>query len=388
MKKILSIYDFLKELGGLERVMFFQANRLKKYADVELLFGYVSDKDKGKITGELELDKGVRISQIGRGRSEFFQLVLAFLFPGRIKKIRADLIISHSLMATHMAYLKKKFDGTPYIVIMYHPPNFLYSGVRGWINNPSRFFAKMLGMTIGSLIKRADIRNVREADLVMSISKYTAKRVKDIYGIKSEIVYPQISDFFKMMKEIERKNFLKEKKMERKFLLAHGRIIPDKNYHIILDIVKNIKDVDLIISGSISDSYKSELQDKIKALKLNDRVKILGRIPREDLLGYYNCAELLLVPAEKEDFGLTIVEAMACGCPVIAWDDGAGPSETVANGKSGLLAKPYSLKDFEAKIKEGLKRKWSRKNVAKTVNRFSEAEVGRKFISLVSRFLR
>ena len=42
MKKIISIYDFLKELGGLERVMFFQANKLKDKFDISLFFSYVS----------------------------------------------------------------------------------------------------------------------------------------------------------------------------------------------------------------------------------------------------------------------------------------------------------------------------------------------------------
>jgi len=58
-KKIILGYDFLKELGGLERVMFFQANSLYKLYNVELIFSYISDKNCGKIIQELNLNKKI-----------------------------------------------------------------------------------------------------------------------------------------------------------------------------------------------------------------------------------------------------------------------------------------------------------------------------------------
>jgi len=314
MKKILSIYDFLKELGGLERVMFFQANKLKKSHEVNLVFGYVSEKEREKIIEELELNKEIKVLQMSRLRNEILQLIISFLFPSRIKKHDADLLICHSFMASRMAYYKKKEQGTPYVVILYHPPNFIYSNTKGWANNLPRFFARILGKVIGWKIKKIDYKAVNAADAVIAISEYSAKRVKEIYRLKPFIVYPQVSNFFKLIKENEKKDFLDKKKIKNKFLFAHGRIIPDKNYTILLDVMKSMPDEDLIISGGISEKYKEELERKITEGGLQERVKILGRISGEDLLGYYNCAEVFLMPAQKEDFGLTPVEAMACGC--------------------------------------------------------------------------
>ncbi len=388
MKKILAVYDFLKEIGGLERVMFFQANRLKKEYDVRLIFGYISKKDKLRIINELELDKSIEVKQMSKFKNEFIQLIRSFLFPSRIKKHDADLLISHSFMASRMAHYKKKKEGTPYIVVLYHPPNFIYSNMSGWVNNIPRFFAKMLGSTAKSYIKKRDYDAVRSADAVIAISEYSAKRARAIYGIKPVIIYPQISKFFKLISPQRKKVFLNKKKIKREFMLAHGRIIPDKNYSDLIDIVKTIENTDLIISGSISQRYKSELTKKIDLLGLNDRVKILGRIPSEDLLGYYNCARVFLLAAKKEDFGLTPVEAMACGCPVIAWDDGSGPSETVKAGVNGFLAKPYSLKDFEDKIKFALKKKWDKKTIVNSVHKFSEDEISKEFLALVGKILK
>lgn len=385
MKKILSIYDFLKEMGGLERVMFFQANKLKDKYDIELLFGYISNKDKEKIVEELELEKDIKISQLGKIKNEYFQLASFLLTPSRIKKINSDLIISHSFMASRIAYKKKKKMGTPYIVVLYHPPNFLYSDVKNWANNPSRFLAKILGKTFGKILKKLDANYVKNADMVLAISDYTAGRVRKIYHVEPEIVYPQISNFFKLIPENSKRKFLKDKGIKNKFSLAHGRVIPDKNYKTLLRIIKK-SDIDLIISGGITDIYKKDLEEEIRKLKLKNKVKILGKISREDLLGYYNTAELFLMPAEKEDFGLTMVEALACGCPVVAWNDCAGPSEII-NESNGFLAKPYDLNDFSLKIKEGLENRKDRRRVALTVEKFTEKQVAKKLRPLVDRLL-
>jgi glycosyltransferase involved in cell wall biosynthesis len=386
MKKITLLYDFLKELGGLERVMFFHANKLKKDNKVNILFSYISDKDKEKVLKELELDEGVKVSQIGRIKNEIIALAASFLFPSRIKKIKADLIFSHSFMCTRMAYKKKKIDGTKYIVIMHHPPNFLYSPPKGWANNLARGFALLLGMSLRPIIKKMDIVAVKNADLVIVSSHNAAKRIQNIYDINPKIVYPNISNYFKPLIEFRKKDFLKNKNIVRPFLLAHGRIIPDKNYKAVISMLKPFNEYDLIISGSISNSYRKEIEEEIMNQGLQNRVKILGRIPKEDLLGYYNTASLFLMPAFKEDFGLTIVEAIACGCPVIAWDDKAGPSEIISED-NGVLALPYGDKDFVRKMKLALNKKWDKERLVNSVKRFSETEIEKEFISTVQKFV-
>ncbi|MDP4039350.1 MAG: glycosyltransferase family 4 protein [Candidatus Pacearchaeota archaeon] len=383
MKKIVSIYDFLKELGGLERMKFFHANKLKEKFDIQLLYGFVSEKEKENIVRELELKEEIKISQIGKMKNEILQLGLFFLFPKRINKLKTDMVISYSFMASRIAYKKKKKDKTPYLIIICHPPNFLYPSVKGWVNNPSRFFAKLLNLGYGKILRKLDEKYVQNADKVISISEYTKKRVKELYGVNSEVVYPQLSGFFKQISSKEKKLFLKKKKIKNKFMLAHGRIIPDKNYKILLDIMEDFENIDLIISGGISEKYRKTLENKVRLNGLQKRVRILGRISRGDLLRYYNCAELFLLPAKKEDFGLTPIEAMACGTPVIAWGDNAGPNETVQDGINGLLVKPYDLEDFAEKVKRGIIKKWDKKKIVESVRKFSEEEVWKSFYNII-----
>ena len=374
--KITFIYDFLKELGGLERVMFFHANLLKQKHDVELLFSHISDKEAGGITTELELDKSISVSQIGTSKIELWNLLKAFLFPSRTNKVKTDLIISESFMCSRMAYKKKKADETPYIIVMHHPPNFLYSPPKGWANNPARLCAMILGNLAGPFIKKLDIDAVRNADLVIAGSQNAKKRIQGIYRVNPVIVYPSISNFFKPLG-------LKKKK----FLYIHGRIIPDKNCKAVIPMMRSFEGYDLIISGSISDSYKKELEDEAIKYGVADRVKILGRIPKDELVNNYNTASLFLVPAVKEDFGLTTVEAIACGCPVIAWDDGAGSSEIVTKD-NGLLAFPYDERNFINKIKQGLSKRWHKDKIVASVKRFSEEETKKEFMSAIKEYVK
>jgi glycosyltransferase involved in cell wall biosynthesis len=183
-----------------------------------------------------------------------------------------------------------------------------------------------------------------------------------------------------------KKKFLINKKIKRPFILAHGRIIPDKNYIDIIPMMKKLEGYDLIISGSIEENYKKKIEDRIKINGLENRVKILGRISKEDLLMYYNTASLFLMPAHKEDFGLTVIEAIASGTPVIAWDDHAGPSE-ILNSKCGILAKPYKEEEFLKSVKKGLSHKWDRKEVGKQANRFREQEISKQFLKEVEKII-
>jgi glycosyltransferase involved in cell wall biosynthesis len=79
-------------------------------------------------------------------------------------------------------------------------------------------------------------------------------------------------------------------------------------------------------------------------------VTSLGYLEGDALAEAYRSAAVLLFPSVHEDFGLVPLEAMACGLPVVAWDDDHGPSLTMTEGSGGRLVPAYDLDAFTATV--------------------------------------
>jgi glycosyltransferase involved in cell wall biosynthesis len=388
MKNITISYDFLKEIGGLERVMFFQANKLSEKYKVNLIFGHIDKKEELKIVQELGLVETIPRKSFNK-KNEIINLGRLFLFPSSINKVKANLVISHSFMCSRAAYFEKKKNKTPYVVVVNHPPNFLYNSNLKWANSISRKFAFLLGLVAKPLLKKIDKKVVQNADLVIANSNYTAQRVKEIYNLKPEILTPVLTNEFKVISKDESKEILKKFGLKNKFILLHGRIIRDKRPDLAIKsfsiLSRKMKEVDLVISGTIEEEEK--LKKIIKELNIENKVHILGKVSKQDLVNLYNSAECFLMSAPKEDFGLTPIEAMACGTPVVAWKDGAGPEETIIDGKTGLLAKPYSIEDYAKKIEICLDKKWNKEMISKSVEKYSEENIKNRFFEIVERII-
>lgn len=100
-----------------------------------------------------------------------------------------------------------------------------------------------------------------------------------------------------------------------------------------------------------------------------DRVHFVGFVSLEDLAGLYNLAELVVIPSFYEGCPATIMQAMACGCPVIASRTGGSPE---VSGDAALLADPHDAADIAEKMKAVLMDEWLRKDLkAKGIERSS-----------------
>ena len=157
-------------------------------------------------------------------------------------------------------------------------------------------------------------------------------------------------------KEIEK---LKEKKLTpNKYFLFVSIIYYYKNIHTLIkafsEIYRLFPEYSLVFIGRI-DLYKGssrEYYQKIKKMIINEQIEhqviFLDYIPHEHLSVFYKGAKLYIQPSFYETFGKTVIEAMACGTPVIGANTGATP-EVINN--AGLLFDPNSSKDLTRKIK-------------------------------------
>jgi glycogen(starch) synthase len=127
-----------------------------------------------------------------------------------------------------------------------------------------------------------------------------------------------------------------------RYVVALGRVVPKKGFDLLLrgfaQVAADHPDVTLAIGGD--GSQLAELRLLATDLKLEDRVRFLGRLSREQVAATMAGAELFVMPSRLEPFGIVLLEAWRAGRPVIATSIG-GPPEFVDEGRTGLLVDPF-----------------------------------------------
>ncbi|UPK72553.1 glycosyltransferase family 4 protein [Chitinophaga filiformis] len=132
---------------------------------------------------------------------------------------------------------------------------------------------------------------------------------------------------------------------DEKVLLQLGRMVPRKGVDNVIRALAKVRcrnaKVRLLIVGGDADTAKelARLKQLADDLKVSDKVYFLGQKSRKDLKYYYTAADLFITTPWYEPFGITPLEAMACGTPVIGSNVG-GIKFSVADGHSGALVPP------------------------------------------------
>lgn len=130
-----------------------------------------------------------------------------------------------------------------------------------------------------------------------------------------------------------------------RFILFVGGLNPLKNFSNLLRAYRLVADHvphDLVVVGFLRWKYARDVA-LIDELGIGARVVRPGFIPDEDLPAVYNLAEALMLPSLYEGFGIPVLEAMACGCPVVTTTTGCSPEVA---GDAALLVDPYHVEDI------------------------------------------
>jgi glycosyltransferase involved in cell wall biosynthesis len=377
--KVCLVYDFLTEYGGIERLMVNHARMLQEQGiEVEILTCYYDKKVLEKMGfGNIKV---TNISSI-KMPSEFLSLVLCFLGFNKLKKISSDLIMSYSFPSNFLIrnLQLKKID------YMNHVPRFLYMSTNDrwdWAKSTpglKRPVSFILSLLFNEELIKLDKKLVNKNKLVFTNSSFTKAKIDPIYKIKSIVSYPPVDPVFTESKS----------KINKKFILCSGRIIPDKKFDWLIEICSMMKNkIPLYLSGQCNDSYKKELQRLAK--RKNVKLKFLGRLSTDNLVKYYSSAEVFAFPVPLCDYGLVPIECLSCGTPVVLWGDGGGQAEQVVNGKNGYYAKPYNLNDFAKKIDFCIDNKFKNEHktqIVKLAHKFAFATVKKGFIREIKKIL-
>ncbi len=189
-------------------------------------------------------------------------------------------------------------------------------------------------------------KNIYRSDTIITGSYYTKGEILDRLDFREEnirVIYHGVDhNIFRVYKDIDFK-------LSKKFILSVGSIEPRKNLLGLLKaynlLDKRLKDEYKLILVGFRGWENREIMELIEQNSKN--IDYLGFISTEDLAKVYNLASCFIYPSFYEGFGLPIVEAMACGTPVISSNNSSLPE---IGGDAVIYANPNSVEDIKDKI--------------------------------------
>lgn len=201
--------------------------------------------------------------------------------------------------------------------------------------------------------------SLKRANIIITPSQYTKNDVlenyKNINKDKIKVIYEAPDKDFRVVEDRNKIDDFKSKyNLKNKFLLYVGGLTKHKNIEGLLKIFAefkksqnnfNNKKYNLVVVGP--KNIPSGITNLIDNLNLKEDIIFTDFIPKDDLVLFYNTAELLLFPSLYEGFGLPPLEAMACGCPVISSNLSSLP-EIIQ--EAGILINPENTEGFVANI--------------------------------------
>lgn len=104
------------------------------------------------------------------------------------------------------------------------------------------------------------------------------------------------------------------------FFFSVGTVLPKKNFHVLIDLLKIMPDFEMVIAGTTFHSYAQDMKQKIIELGLEGRIHLVGTISEREKLWYYQNAKAFIFPSLLEGFGLPVAEAMSLGLPLFLSD--------------------------------------------------------------------
>ena len=159
---------------------------------------------------------------------------------------------------------------------------------------------------------------LQKADAVICISETTRRDLQNFYGLESENIYViplACSEVFEQLKQLDESS---KPQAEQPFLLYVGDRNHYKNFDTLIraySIWSHLKEVALVVVGSPWSSGEKQCLSK---LRLRDYVQLITNVDDKELCQLYNQAVAFVYPSLYEGFGIPLLEAMACGCPIVA----------------------------------------------------------------------
>lgn len=291
-----------------------------------------------------------------------------------IKKEKIDIIHSHWIIPSGLVCSVLKLIFRKPLIISVHGSDVAL------IRRP---FLKSIGKQI---LKNTDICTVNSTatrDSVLDVFRLNKKKIKIIpMGVDLNLFKP-------LSRRIYRSN------PERgPVILTVGRLDKNKGFNYLIDampkVIHKFPEAKLIVAGIGHE--KDNLTSQIKRLNLEKNTSMVGGVQNKNLPIFYNMADIFVLPSLREGLGVVLLEAMACGTPVIG-SNVDGITDIIINNETGILTMPKDSQNIAEKIimllsDRELRQKFSEKGLKFVKEKFSWDIVAKQFIEIFSNGLK
>lgn len=212
--------------------------------------------------------------------------------------------------------------------------------------------------------------SIRLADVIIVVSESLKQDLIKFFPVQTDkikVIHNGVDESFQPQSDNEILSRIQKKyQLPSRFILTLGVMEPKKN---IIGLIQSYADLrssfsdlpKLVIGGSRKYGWKnSNVFKLVQSLSLENEIFLTDSISHEDLPAVYSLAELFILPSFYEGFGLPVVEAMACGTPVITSNTSSLPEVA---GDAAILVNPYNVADITNAMKEVLLNETKRKQM-------------------------
>ncbi|OGN06462.1 MAG: hypothetical protein A3B86_03370 [Candidatus Yanofskybacteria bacterium RIFCSPHIGHO2_02_FULL_38_22b] len=368
--KIALVHDWLVSLSGAERVLL-ELHKMFPEAPVYTLF------ENKKFTSQYFPDAEIRPSFLQKilGIIRNFKY-LFFLMPTAIESFDLsdfDVVISSSAIFSKGLVLKPK---TRHICYCYSPTRQVWD--LHSVNNANHPIVYSLSQ---HFLRIWDRQASDRVDEFVAISEHVRERIKKYYRKNAKVIYPPVAINSYITNHIS-KNYKKSSELIHdtgymNYYLIVSRLYPNKNIDIAVEAFNKLN-LPLLIIGAGPE--RKNLESRIQNLEL---IRMLGFLPDEELPHYYQNCKAFIMPQE-EDFGITPIEAMSFGKPVLALRKG-GATETILEGQTGEFFDdpiPEALADGVRRLNENYQ-SYNSEIIKSQAQKFSVEKFQKQILDLI-----
>ncbi|PID70582.1 glycosyl transferase [bacterium DOLZORAL124_38_8] len=341
--KIALVFDWLDDKGGMERVNLALA---EEFPDAPIFTSVFDETKFPSLKNRVRTSFLQKLPKFVRPKHQMLAPFMPWAFQS-FDLSAFDVVISSA--SSGFAKSVKKRASAKHICYCHTPIRYLYNARAEYEQNyplPAwmRPFKFLMPKLLDWLTK-VDQNSAKQVDVFVANSNFVAQRIKKYYQQDAKVIYPGI----------ETALFSSQEWQKQDYYLAVGRFIPYKRFDLLVETFAQ-NGLPLKLAGNGPE--KARCQEIVKKYNAHN-IEFLGFVEESDLPALYGQAKAFLFPAE-EDFGLTPIEAMASGTPVIFYNAGgatetAGPvgvpfdTQTVSSLQTAVETFERNIADFGAK---------------------------------------